>query len=83
MPRAKAAPPVAVDTPPGPLQLEVRVNGHVKFLQRVYGYTIDQQSDAFVVHGLLRPAEVKAPVKRSQTTEVRFEADGDVTEKEG
>lgn len=81
MPRAPKT--TAEPVPPGPLQLEVRVDGHVKFLQRVYAYTIDQQADEFVVHGLLRPAEVKAPVKRSQTTEVRFEADGDVTEKEG
>jgi hypothetical protein len=81
MPRSKAVPPAAV--PPGPLQLEVRVNGHVKFLQRVYGYTIDQEPDQFAVYGLLRPAEPKPPVKAAPVAEVRFEADGDVTEKEG
>lgn len=81
MPRPKAT---TEPVPPGPLQLEVRVNGHVKFLQRVYGYTIDQEQDSFAVYGLLRPAEVKPkPVKSAPTAEVRFEADGDVTEKEG
>jgi hypothetical protein len=41
--------------PPGPIQLEVRVDGKIKFLQRVHSVHIDQQSHQAVITGALRP----------------------------
>ena len=48
--------PEPYEGPPGELRMEVRVNDKIVFLQRVHGYTIDQQTDQVVVHGSLRPA---------------------------
>lgn len=45
--------PVA-DAPPGPIQLEIRVNGKIACLQRVHSYKIDQQPDTVTVTGVLR-----------------------------
>jgi hypothetical protein len=39
---------------PGPIHLEVRINGKIAFLQRVHSYTIDQQQDQAVITGVLR-----------------------------
>lgn len=55
MPRKPVPQPVQ-DTPPGPIQLEVRVDDKIQFLQRVYSYSIDQESDSFAVYGSLKPA---------------------------
>lgn len=53
MPPRKPAPP-AIDVPPGPIALEIRVDGKIKFLQRVHTVTIDQQDDQAVITGVLR-----------------------------
>jgi hypothetical protein len=58
MPRTKAQP--AADVPPGPTRLEVRVNDKIVFLQRVYSYSIDQETDQFAVYGSLKPADEPA-----------------------
>jgi hypothetical protein len=58
MPRPKAIPEqhtTADPVPPGPIQLEVRVDGKIKFLQRVHSVHIDQQSHQAVITGALRP----------------------------
>lgn len=58
-PLAVPEPPVAAaDVPPGPIRLEVRVDGKIKFLQRVHSYTIDQQADKVVITGALRQTKV-------------------------
>lgn len=46
--------PGIVNTPPGPIQLEIRVNGKIACLQRVHSYKIDQQPDTLTVTGVLR-----------------------------
>lgn len=43
-------------TPPGPIQLELRIDGRIHFLQRVYAYTIDQQTDQAIITAHLTPA---------------------------
>ena len=53
---AAETPAEPVSVPPGPIQLEIRVNGKIQCLQRVYAYTIDQQTDVLTVTGDLRPA---------------------------
>jgi hypothetical protein len=49
-----AAEPVAEPVAPGPIQLEVRVDGKIKFLQRVHSYEIDQQDDHATIVGVLK-----------------------------
>lgn len=46
--------PQVADQPPGPIQLEIRVNGKIACLQRVHSYKIDQQEDTLTVTGVLR-----------------------------
>lgn len=40
--------------PPGPHQLEIRIDGKIKFLQRVHSVTIDQQDDQATIVGVLK-----------------------------
>lgn len=55
MPPRKTTP--AEQAPPGPIQLEIRVNGKIACLQRVHSYKIDQQEDTLTVTGVLRVTE--------------------------
>ena len=63
MPPRKSQPSPAVPQVPGPTRLEVRVNDKIVFLQRVYGYTIDQETDSFAVYGTLKPEAVEVPAE--------------------
>jgi hypothetical protein len=58
-PRKQAEPTYTVvktePAPPGPHILDVRIDGKIKFSQRVYAYTIDQQDTQAVITGALRP----------------------------
>jgi hypothetical protein len=47
--------------PPGPTRVEVRVNDKIVFLQRVYSYSIDQETDSFAVYGSLKPEAPATP----------------------
>jgi hypothetical protein len=50
-----AAPPAAANVPPGPDQVEVRVNGKIAWMQRVHGRpTFDDQGDKVVITAVLR-----------------------------
>lgn len=48
-----------VDTPPGPILLEIRINNRLALAQRVYSYGIDQRPDSIHIHGNLRPTDVE------------------------
>jgi hypothetical protein len=60
MPRPKTQPVASEPLPPGPTRLEVRVNDKIVFLQRVYSYAIDQETDQFAVYGSLKPVDAPA-----------------------
>jgi hypothetical protein len=49
MPPRKTSPKPADEAPPGPIFLELRVDGKVQFRQPVHSYEIDQTDDTKVV----------------------------------
>ena len=52
--------PTIVDTPPGPIQLELTINNRIHFAQRVYSYKIDQTHPTeTVITAHLTPAAVR------------------------
>ena len=52
--------PTVIDTPPGPIQLEIRVNNRNVLAQRVYRYSIDQtHPNRTVITAHLTPPAVR------------------------
>ena len=54
-PQNRTPKPTPAPTPPGPIRLELRINGKIALTQRLYAYTIDQGDDTLTITGNLRP----------------------------